>query len=63
MWLEELMKPKKKHPPLQKCSSTIDHGIASYIQFDTWLVFGISFLLFWCTGYGINERVQVTVNT
>jgi hypothetical protein len=27
---------KKKHPPLQKCSSTIDHGIASYIQFDTW---------------------------
>jgi hypothetical protein len=26
----------KKHPPFQKCSSIIDHGIASYIQFDTW---------------------------
>ncbi len=27
------------------------------------LTLGWSFLLFWCTGYGINERVQVTVNT
>jgi len=55
---------KKKHPPLQKCSSTRSwKELLHIIQFDTWVVFGISFLLFWCTGYGINERVQVTVNT
>jgi hypothetical protein len=61
MWVEELMKQKNILLILFRSVQVLDHGIASYIQFGGLWYLLLAILVQW--GYGINERVQVTVNT